>query len=445
MKRQFYLIFVLLLIGCTDPRTDFTVDLRSNEGYGTFLPGNVILWPNNDSIYYRNVPNDINEFVVRCLPIQKGQYYWNRYLNNQLDKETFVNIIDYYKVDTTKLANEYVDCEVLFLIGTKIDKRVIIVDSDNDEDFGNEKVLEYDYPISIEKQQEKTPNLPVVLTQYDYFENNTVNTKTVKIMPSPYKGSMGVSFNTDNEVEKKYFLFAGFPEYKQGAISLNKTNCDVFVSNYFSSNTYENNRTKLFIFPKSDIIPSELNGDIPYRIGDIFNIKGHDYLIDSISRWGDSLFIKYVGENVYPRGITEGFYMPKFSAKYLDNSVFTIEQYEGKYLLFDFWGTWCIPCIKLIPELQKLNSDYKDKDFVLVSVAFDSDPKQVINFINENQMDWKHLFVNQNQSDKNSIIEKLKISSFPSTILLDPSGEIIARNKELLELRKILDEKLNAL
>lgn len=76
-------------------------------------------------------------------------------------------------------------------------------------------------------------------------------------------------------------------------------------------------------------------------------------------------------------------------------------------------------------------------------MAFDSDLKQVINFINENQMDWKHLFVNQNQSDKNSIIEKLKISSFPSTILLDPSGEIISRNKELLELRKIFDEKLN--
>lgn len=444
MKRIIYLILILL-IGCSDSKTDFRIKLDSQEGYGTFMPGRVILWPSNDSIIYQNVPKDIDEYVVRSLVLQPAQYYWNKYLDGSIEKEQFENIAKYYKIDTTKLTNAIVDCEVLFLIGTKSNKRVIIVDSDNDEDFGNEKILEYEYPLTNERQKEIENTLPIVLAQYDYFENNQLMKKETRVKPSPYKGSLGLTFNTDNEIEKKYFLFASFPEYKHGVISLNKTKCEVIASNYFSSNIYEPNRTKLFVFPKTGIEPSELNGDIPFGIGDIFNVKGNDYVIDSISKWGNNLYLEYIGKNSHPYGFTEGFYVPKFDAYYLDRSQFSFEDFEGKYILFDFWGTWCNPCIKVIPELQKLNNDYKDKRFVLISVAFDSDPKFVFDFINENKMDWQHLFVNQTQFDKNSITEKLKISSYPSLLLLSPDGEIIARNVQIDELRKILSNKLNAL
>jgi len=445
MKANVLLIFFLLLAACSNTTTNFNVDLKSVEGYGVFLPGNVILFPINDSVYYRNVPNDISEFVVRSLALQKDQYYWNRYLNKQIDKNTLSKIIDYYKIDTAKFTNVNVDCEVLFLIGDKDDRRIIIVDSDNDEDFADEKINEYDYPITVEKQKEIAQNLPVILTQYEYFENDAVQTKSVKLMPSPYKGTMGINYNTDNEVEKKFFLFASFPEYKQGVISLNKTSCEVIASNYFSSNIYETNRTKLFIFPKTDVVPSELNGDIPFGIGDIFNVRGNDYVIDSIAKWGDNLYLEYIGQNTHPYGVTEGFYVPRFSAYYLDKSLFSFEDFKSKYILFDFWGTWCNPCIKLIPELQKINNEYKDKNFVLISVAFDSDPNIVFDFVNENKMDWLHLFVDQTQFDKNSITEKLKISSYPSTLLISPDREIIARNKQIQEIRKILNDKLNAL
>ncbi len=445
MKTIFFLLLLLLLAGCSGTTTNFNVDLKSVEGYGVFLPGHLILWPNKDSVYYRNVPNDISVFVVRSLVLKKDQYYWNRYLNKQIDKNTLSQLIDYYKIDTAKLTDVNVDCEVLVLIGDKNDRRVIIVDSNNDEDFADEKINEYDYPISIEKQKEIAQTLPVIQTQYEYFENDAVQTKSVKIMPSPYKGSMSINYNTDNEVEKKFFLFVSFPEYKQGIISLNKTNCEFIASNYFSSNTYETNSTKIFVFPKTDSVPSELNGDIPFGIGDIFNVKGNDYVIDSISKWGDNLFLEYIGKNTHPFGVTEGFYVPNFNAYCLDKSLFSFEDYESKYILFDFWGTWCNPCIKLIPELQKLNNDFKDKNFVLISVAFDSDPNIVFDFINENKMNWQHLFVNQAQFDKNSIIEKLKISSYPSLLLISPDGKIIARNKQIDEIRKTLNDKLNAL
>lgn len=444
MNRIIYVILVFL-IGCNNSKTDFVIQLDSNNGYGAFIPARVILWPDNDSIFYQNVPKDIDEYVVRSFVLQPSQYYWNKYLDKKIEKEQFENIAKHYKIDTTKLTKTKVDCEVLLLIGTKANKRVIIVDSKNDGDFGNEAILEYDYPLTIEKQKEIENNLPIVSVKYEYFENNKILTKETKIKPSPYKGSLGLSFNIENETEKKYFLFASFPEYKKGKIVLNGLDYEVFVSNGFSRINYPADRLSVLIKPKSDSLLSELDDNIPYRIGDVFNVKGHDYLIDSITNWGDKLFIKYVGENVMPVGITEGYYMPKFEAKHLNNSIFELTQHPGKYILFDFWGTWCNPCLKLIPELKKLNSEYPKEKFELVSVAFDSDPQKVIDFVEKENMNWVHLFVNQKQENKNSLIEKLKITSYPSTILIDPKSKIIARNLDIEKLKDLLNEKLNAL
>lgn len=168
MKRIIYLTFIIL-VGCSESKTDLTIKLNSQEGYGVFMPGRVILWPSPDSLFYRNVPKNIDEYVVRSLPLQRNQYLWNSYLDKKIPKEQFEELINYYKIDTTKLSDSNIDCEVLFLIGTKEGKRVIIVDSNNNEDFGDEKILEYEYPLSNEKLKEIENTLPTISTQYEYL------------------------------------------------------------------------------------------------------------------------------------------------------------------------------------------------------------------------------------------------------------------------------------
>lgn len=58
-------------------------------------------------------------------------------------------------------------------------------------------------------------------------------------------------------------------------------------------------------------------------------------------------------------------------------------------------------------------------------------------------MNWEHVFVNQTQPKKNCLVEKLKVTSFPTTILIAPHGKIIARNKTMSELKKILKMPCN--
>jgi len=127
----------------------------------------------------------------------------------------------------------------------------------------------------------------------------------------------------------------------------------------------------------------------------------------------------------------------------LNGAVFDLEKYADKYILFNFWGTWCAPCIAKIPELKKFNAEFSDnKNFVLVNVAFDNDREKVLNFVAKENMNWPQLFVNQRQRDENSLINKLRITSYPTMILVSPERKIIGRNyREIDELKELLIEK----
>lgn len=444
MNRIFsFIIIAIILFSCGQQKEKQIIELHSENGYGVFMPGRKIIFPNNDSIQYKGIPDELEEFVVRSMALQSDQYYWELYKKGKINKDQFLNIVSHYQIDTTKLSNIPLDYQVEIVIGTnQKGKRVIIIDSDNNEDFSNEKILEYEFPLSKEEQKEIDNTLPTIVTRYEFYENGNIIQKSINLKPSPYKGALGLGYNTENEIEKKYDLFISIPEHKTGEIELDKTKYNVFVSNGFAGVTFSPQRTAIFFSKSTAQTPSQLDGDIPYQIGDIFNSNGSDYLIESISLWGDTLSLKYIGENVQQTGITEGFFIPEFNAKKLDNSIFDLAQYPDKYVLIDFWGTWCNPCIKLIPELKQLNSDFKNKDFALVSVAFDKDVNKVIGYVEQEKMNWTHIFVDQNESNKNSLVEVFKVTSFPTTILVAPDGKIVARNKTMDELREILKNAL---
>jgi len=444
MKRVVILIIVAITIfSCNSQKKDLLINLHPENGYGVFMPGNKIIFPNNDSIEYKGVPNEIKEFVVRSMSLQSSQYYWELYKKGKIDKEVFLNVVSRFQIDTTNLDNISYDCQVLILIGTnKKEKRVIIIDSDNDEDFSNEKILEYEFPLSIEEQKKIHDILPTVLTSYEYYYEGNVLNKSIELMPSPYKGTLDVRYNTNNETEKKYDLFISVPNHKKGEIIIDNTKYEVFAANRFTSPTYSTDNTSIFIYSIDEKTPSESDGDIPYKIGDVINLKEKDYKLDTISIWGDTIKLKYLGKNSHSTGITEGKFIPEFVAKKLDNSVFSLAQYPDKYILIDFWGTWCNPCITLIPELKEIKAEFEDKNFTIVSVAYDRDAQKVLDFVEKEQMNWDHVFVSQTQTDKNSLVEKLKVTSFPTTILIAPDGKIIARNKSINELKEILKKTL---
>ena len=444
LKRSLILIIMATTtLSCHTYKKDLFINLHAENGYGVFIPSRKIIFPDHDPVEFKGVPNELKEFVVRSMPLQSAQYYWDLYKKDKIDKDQFLNIVSGSQIDTTQLANIPYDHQVAILIGTnQKEKRVIIIDADNDEDFSNEKIMEYEFPLSIEEQGETGNTLPTVLTSYEYYYKGKVMNRSIELMPSPYRGTLELGYGTINETEKKYDLFISVPKHKKGELTIDNTKYEVFASNGFTSPSYSTEKTSIFFSEHNKKRPSESDGEIPYQIGDVINLKEQDYLLDAVSIWGDTIKLKYLGKNAHPTGVTEGKFVPKFTAKKLDNSVFSLEQHPDKYVLIDFWGTWCRPCIVLIPELKKINSEFEDKNFTLVSVAYDRNAQKVLDFLEKEQMDWEHVFVSQTRSDKNSLVEKLKVKSFPTTILIAPDGKIIARNRSMNELREILKNTL---
>lgn len=97
---------------------------------------------------------------------------------------------------------------------------------------------------------------------------------------------------------------------------------------------------------------------------------------------------------------------------------------NGKYVLLDFWASWCGPCRADTPYLKKLHQKYNNKGFEIVGLSKDQDRKSWIDAIKKDQADWRHILLKDND---NTIEESFFITSIPVKILIDPDGFIIGR------------------
>jgi thiol-disulfide isomerase/thioredoxin len=112
---------------------------------------------------------------------------------------------------------------------------------------------------------------------------------------------------------------------------------------------------------------------------------------------------------------------------------------QHKYTLIDFWFSNCAPCLATMPEYKPIYNDFKDKGFEIISISIDG-TKKIDNWkrvILEQEFDWAHYL------DENGVeTQKMNITSFPTTFLVDSSGEILLQNASIEDLIKVLEENL---
>jgi thiol-disulfide isomerase/thioredoxin len=113
---------------------------------------------------------------------------------------------------------------------------------------------------------------------------------------------------------------------------------------------------------------------------------------------------------------------PLFTLKQLNSTDFSLEAYKGKWILLDFWGTWCEPCIKEMPKLQafygEITSKHADK-IVLLTIACNDTELKVKTYLNKNRYNFPVAMAD----DK--IEKSLSISAYPTKILITPQGTML--------------------
>ena len=113
--------------------------------------------------------------------------------------------------------------------------------------------------------------------------------------------------------------------------------------------------------------------------------------------------------------------VPSISYPDQNGKMHGLEKYKGKYLLIDFWASWCGPCRAAIPKVKQLYSEYKDKGLDVLSVSIDDDKAAWKKAMKEENMPWEQLL----SPDKYKTMEQFQFSGIPTIYLIDPSGRII--------------------
>jgi peroxiredoxin len=103
-----------------------------------------------------------------------------------------------------------------------------------------------------------------------------------------------------------------------------------------------------------------------------------------------------------------------------------ISAFRGKYVLLDFWASWCRPCRQENPNVVAAFEKFKDKNFTIVGVSLDQNKKAWIDAIKMDGLNWSHM--SDLKGWGNQVAALFKITSIPQNLLLDPQGRIIAKN-----------------
>lgn len=169
-----------------------------------------------------------------------------------------------------------------------------------------------------------------------------------------------------------------------------------------------------------------------------------DVALPLFNKLNETLRLSYGGQTLYKllnaHTVTAlGATAPNFTQNDVNGKAVSLSDYKGKYVLVEFWASWCSPCRAESPNLLKQYAAFKDKGFEILGVSVDSDKAKWLDAIKKDGLTWPQ--ISDLKGWDNEARKVYGISGVPANFLVNPEGKIIgshlvgdALNKKLAEL-----------
>jgi peroxiredoxin len=196
--------------------------------------------------------------------------------------------------------------------------------------------------------------------------------------------------------------------------------------------TWITQHNKSFVSPLVMILVYATNGD-PVMMRSLFNSFTADVKKSYYGNVLDGVIVRKEGLNV-------GKAAPGFSQADTNGKPISLESFKGKYVLIDFWASWCGPCRQENPNLVRTYQKFKDKNFEILGVSLDNNKSKWLEAIQDDQLTWAQ--VSDLKYWRNEVAVQYGVQSIPANFLLDKEGKIIAKGLRGPALEQTLEKLL---
>jgi len=415
-------------------RISIKVPLYVHKGKGPFLFTIRGIQPLSDTLndHIKGIPTDLDTVIIWRLNFGRSQANYHLYKTGKITLKRYQTLVNQFKLDTTLNKTNYKSYAFIYT-GTKANRRFFSFDTNLNQSFNDEIQFSYDTTLSVTRFRSHPDSLVSMPIEFEIVNNGKVSKRKKHINVIP----VDRSYKYANKTLTALHMPVGINEHKKGDFNIGK---DVFQ--VALSSAYEDDQLAEITIGKQ-LSNQPINSDNPlFEVGDSLIVNNYLLKIESLSRWTDTLYLSAVPYKKPLIGFRVGNTAPDLS---LATDIFgkKISSSDKKLRLLDFWGTWCIPCIKAIPELKEIKTLFGDK-LTVISVAYENtnDTTKVAQIIHEQKMDWYHLLENSKEKSTNSLVNRLRIEAFPTTILLDANNKIIMRKTGIAGVKEELQRLL---
>jgi len=293
---------------------------------------------------------------------------------------------------------------------------------------------------------------------FDVISNNDDNQKTKLVLqrkPEMPDSGAAASFvdkdgNLPEKLAKQYGVMKGDFNYKgekgtfyfddrvtlrRGILSIDGKSIVFGLFDFTNNGLFSDNEDVIIIDLNNDEKLEYGNEHEVFKMNDVFTVYSNNYKIYKIDKYGQWIelvkteeeatfyflkeYQKMIADHALKHGtmgeIDQSFW--ELNLITLKNEKIDIKDFKGKFILLNFWGEWCKPCVSEIPDIIKISDKYSNRKLQLISFLKSYNLEKAKKMIREKNINWPQIPLS------NVIESHFKIKGYPTNILIFPDGK----------------------